>query len=138
MQERVSVKCGSKNVGVEISLLGFHAIIIIVARILVTEFIIPFYACTAPNDYMALNSILLFTVGQSVGDVVCTNLDIVDDMAIERDGEDVILSLSPVEPAVTVVTASSATVAIIENDNDGKHKMILIINELLDMRQGCI
>ena len=87
---------------------------------------------------MALNSILLFTVGQSVGDVVCTNLDIVDDMAIERDGEDVILSLLPVEPAVTVVTASSATVAIIENDNDGKHKMILIINELLDMRQGYI
>ena len=77
---------------------------------------------------------LLFTVGQSVGDVVCTNLDIVDDMAIERDGEDVILSLSPVEPAITVVTVSSATVAIIENDNDGK----IIINELLYVRQGCI
>jgi hypothetical protein len=68
---------------------------------------------------MALNSVLVFTEGQSVGDVVCTNLDIVDDRAIEREREDVILSLSPVEPAVTVVTASSATVAIIENNNDG-------------------
>ena len=63
---------------------------------------------------MAQNSMLVFTVGQSVGDVACINLDIVDDTAVERDGEDVILSLSPVEPAVTVVTASSATVAIMK------------------------
>ena len=83
-------------------------------------------ACTAPNDYMALNSMLVFTVGQSVGDMACTNLDIVDNMVVERDGEDVILSLSPVEPAVTVVTASSATVAIIENDNDGKLNIVLV------------
>ena len=81
---------------------------------------------TEPDDYVALNSMLVFTVGQSVGDVACTNLDIVDDTAVERDGEDIILSLSPVEPAVTVVTASSATVAIIENDNDGKLNIILV------------
>ena len=98
-----------------------------VAGILPTEFIIfSQSAHTAPDDYMALNSMLVFTVGQSVGDVACTNLDIVDDMAVERDGEDVILSLSPVEPAVTVVTASSATVAIIENDNDGKLNIVLV------------
>jgi hypothetical protein len=76
---------------------------------------------------MALNSLLVFTVGQSVGDVACTNLDIVDDAAVERDGEDVVLSLSPVEPAVTVVTASSATVAIIENDNDGELKQMIVL-----------
>lgn len=67
---------------------------------------------------------LLFTDGQSVGDVACTNLDIVDDRAVERDGEDVSISLSPDEPAITVVTASSATVSIIENDNDGKNKVL--------------
>jgi hypothetical protein len=82
---------------------------------------------TAPDDYRALDSVLVFTVGQSVGDVACTNLDIIDDTAIERDREDVILSLSPVEPAVTVVTASSATVAIIENDNDGEPEIVLVI-----------
>lgn len=87
-------------------------------------FLISHSACIAPDDYMALNAMLLFTEGQSVGDVACTDLDIVDDTAIERDGEDVYLSLSPVEPAVTVVTASSATVAIIENDNDGKNKVL--------------
>lgn len=79
---------------------------------------------------MALNSMLVFTEGQSVGDVACTNLDIVDDTAVERDGEDVILLLSPVEPAVTVVTASSATVAIIENDNDGKLNIVLVLCHL--------
>lgn len=84
------------------------------------NFLLSFY--TAPSDYMALNAQLVFTVGQSVGDVACTDLDIVDDRAVERDGEDINLTLSPVEPSVTVVTATSATVAIIENDNDGKPK----------------
>ena len=73
---------------------------------------------------------------QSVGDVTCTDLDIVDDRAVERDGKDVNLSLSPVEPAVTVVTASSATVAIIENDNDGKH--VLYCANLLTIAIVCL
>ena len=55
--------------------------------------------------------------------MACTDLGIVDDTAVERDGEDITLSLSPDEPAVTVVTATSATVAIIENDNDRKLKI---------------
>ena len=63
---------------------------------------------------------LVFTLGQTVGDMACASLDIVDDTAIERDGEYITLSLSPVEPAVTVVTASSAIVAITENNNDGR------------------
>ncbi len=74
---------------------------------------------------MALNSLIVFNEGQSIGDEACTDLDIVDDTAVEREREDVILSLSPVEPAVTVVTASSATVAIIENDNDGECEIVL-------------
>ena len=78
------------------------------------------YLHAAPNDYVALNTMLVFTLGQTAGDMACASLDIVDDTAIERDGEDITLSLSPVEPAVTVVTASSATVAITENNNDGR------------------
>ena len=69
---------------------------------------------------MALNARLVFTAGQSVGDVACAMLDIVDDTAVERDGETLSLSLSPDEPSVTVVTAVFATVEINENDNDGK------------------
>ena len=72
---------------------------------------------------MALNAILVFTSGQTVGDEACANLDIVDDTAVERDGEDIILLLSPVEPDVTVVTVSSTSVAINENNNDGKLKI---------------
>ena len=81
------------------------------------------FAHVAPNDYVALNAMLVFTSGQTVGDVACANLDIVNDTAVERDGEDIILLLSPVEPAVTVVTASSTSVVIDENNNDGKLKI---------------
>ena len=75
---------------------------------------------TAPGDYLALNARLEFTAGRSAGDVVCTQVDIVDDRVVDMNEEDLILSLSPVEPSVTVITAASATVTIIENDNDGK------------------
>ena len=76
---------------------------------------------------MALNARLVFTVGQSVGSIVCTTLDITDDRVVENNEENLSLFLSADEPSVTIVTAMSATVVITENDNDGN--VILVVKK---------
>ena len=73
----------------------------------------------APGDYTALNTQIEFTNGQSTGDVVCATLDIINDNVVENNEELLTLSLSADDPPVTTLTASSATIDIRENDNDG-------------------
>ena len=75
---------------------------------------------SAPGDYTPLNAQLHFSFGQMAGDVVCANLAIIDDNVVEEDEESLTLTLSAVNPSVTTITASVATVLIRENDNDGK------------------
>ena len=77
----------------------------------------------APGDYTALgvsNGQILFTSGQSAGAVECINLKVIDDNVIEIDEESLMFTISADDPAVTTITASTATIAIRENDNDGK------------------
>ena len=81
----------------------------------------------APGDYLALNARLVFTVGQSVGSIVCTRLNITDDRVVENNEENLSLFLSADEPSVTIVTAMSSTVVITQNDNDGN--VILVVNK---------
>ena len=76
---------------------------------------------TAPGDYSSLSAQVTFTVGQRAanGSVTCAQLDVVDDNVVEVNEESLSLSLSPDEPDVTTLAASTATVVIRENDNDG-------------------
>lgn len=58
-------------------------------------------------------------MGQSASAVLCASLEIIDDDVVEVNEESLILSLSANDPPVTRITASSATIVIRENDNDG-------------------
>lgn len=53
-------------------------------------------------------------MGQAAGSVVCAELDVVDDNVVEVDEETLSVSMSPDNPLVTTVTASSTTVTIKE------------------------
>ena len=75
--------------------------------------------CTAPGDYSALNTQIVFTNGQMTGDIVCATLDIIDDNVVEENEELLSLTLTADDPPVTTLTASSATIDIRENNNDG-------------------
>ena len=76
----------------------------------------------APGDYSALNTQLVFTNGQMTGDVLCVSLDIINDNVIENNEEFFNITLSADDPPVTILTATSATIDIRENDNDGNLK----------------
>ncbi len=76
----------------------------------------------APGDYSALNTQLVFTNGQMTGDVVCASLDIINDDIVENNEELLTVTLSADDPLVTTLTATSATIDIRENDNDGNLK----------------
>ena len=54
------------------------------------------------------------------GDIVCATLDIIDDNVVEENEELLSLTLTANDPPVTTLTASSATINIRENNNDGK------------------
>ena len=74
---------------------------------------------TAPGDYSALNTQLVFTAGQTAGAVVCESLDVIDDNVVEINEESLTLTMSGDDPSITTITASSTTIVIRENDNDG-------------------
>ena len=74
---------------------------------------------TALGDYSALNTQLVFTTGQITDALVCTSLDVIDDNVVEMNEESLTLLMSADDPSVTTITASSATIVIRENDNDG-------------------
>jgi hypothetical protein len=76
----------------------------------------------APGDYSALNTQLVFTNGQMTGDVVCASLDIINDNVVENNEELLTVTLSADDPPVTTLTATSATIDIRENDNDGNKR----------------
>lgn len=76
----------------------------------------------APGDYSALSTQLAFTSGQMTGDVVCASLNIVNDSVVENNEELLTVTLSADDPSVTTLTATSATIDIRENDNDGNLK----------------
>ena len=76
----------------------------------------------APGDYSALSTQLVFTSGQMTGDVVCASLNIVNDSVVENNEELLTVTLSADDPSVTTLTATSATIDIRENDNDGNLK----------------
>ena len=71
----------------------------------------------------------MFVGGQSVGAVVCANLDVIDDNVVEMNEESLTVTLMADDPPVTTVTASSATIVIRENDNDGKFSRKHIIQQ---------
>ena len=73
----------------------------------------------APGDYSALNAQLVFANGQMAGDVVCASLDIINDNVVENNEELLNVTLSADDPHVTTLTATSATIDIRENNNDG-------------------
>ena len=50
---------------------------------------------------------------------MCANLDIINDNVVEMNEESLTLTMSADDPSVTTITASSATIVIRENDNDG-------------------
>ena len=79
---------------------------------------------SAPGDYSALNTQLVFTDGQTTGALVCATLDIINDTVVEENEESLTLSLTADDPPVTTITASSATVVTRENDNDGNLKYL--------------
>ena len=62
-------------------------------------------------------------MGSSTGAVACTDLHVIDDNVVEDSQETIILTMTADNPHVTTTTAVSATVVIIENDNDGKSKV---------------
>ena len=53
------------------------------------------------------------------GAVVCATLDIINDNVVENEEELLTVTLSADDPPVTTLTATSATIDIRENDNDG-------------------
>ena len=61
---------------------------------------------------------------------MCASLEVIDDNVVEVNEESLILSLSANDPPVTRITASSCTVVIRENDNDGN----FIFYSLLQLR----
>ena len=79
---------------------------------------------TAPGDYSSLNTQLVFTTGQTAGAVVCASLDVIDDNVVEMNEESLTLTMSADDPSVTTITASSATITIRENDNDGMYMVL--------------
>jgi hypothetical protein len=56
------------------------------------------------------------------GDVVCASLEIINDNVVENNEELLTVTLSADNPLVTTLTATSATIDIRENDNDGNLK----------------
>ena len=66
----------------------------------------------------------MFTNGQMTGDVVCARLDIINDNVVENNEEFLTVNLSADDPPVTTLTATSATINIRENDNDGNKNKI--------------
>ena len=74
---------------------------------------------TALGDYSALNTQLVFTTGQIIDALVCTSFDVIDDNVVEMNEESLTLLMSADDSSVTTITASSATIVIRENDNDG-------------------
>ena len=53
------------------------------------------------------------------GDVVCASLDIINDNVVENNEEFFTVTLSADDPPVTTLTATSTTIDIRENYNDG-------------------
>ena len=53
------------------------------------------------------------------GAVVCASLDIVNDNVVENNEEFLTVTLSADDPRIATLTATSATIDIRENDNDG-------------------
>ena len=80
------------------------------------------FLSAAPGDYSTLNTQLVFTNGQMTGDVLCASLDIINDNVVENNEELFTVTLSADDPPVTTLTATSATIDIRENDNDGNLK----------------
>ena len=68
----------------------------------------------------------MFTNGQMTGAVVCASLNIINDNVVENEEELFMVTLSADDPPVTTLTATSATIDIRENDNDGnlKHRCL--------------
>ena len=58
------------------------------------------------------------------GDILCASLDIINDNVVENNEELLTVTLSADDPPVTTLTATSATIDIRENDNDGNLKHI--------------
>ena len=61
------------------------------------------------------------------GDVVCASLDIINDNVVENNEEFFTVTLSADDPPVTTLTATSATIDIRENDNDGNKTRCMAI-----------
>ena len=59
------------------------------------------------------------------GDILCASLDIINDNVVENNEELLTVTLSADDPPVTTLTATSATIDIRENDNDGNLKHII-------------
>ena len=61
------------------------------------------------------------------GDILCASLDIINDNVVENNEELLTVTLSADDPPVTTLTATSATIDIRENDNDGNLKYNIIL-----------
>ena len=67
---------------------------------------------------------------------MCSDIDVIDDDVVEENEESFTVTLSADDPSVTTVTASSATIDIRENDNDGKLKFLLFAMVLYTLMTG--
>ena len=91
------------------------------------RFIIIVHICAhvAPNDYISRDAQIVFVPGQSATNnfLACGTIDIIDDNVVEEDVEFLNFSISEDDPPrpITIITASSATIVITEDDNDGSY-----------------
>ena len=82
-----------------------------------------FHTVAAPNDYVAIDDVVMFGPSDMLSSTDCVPLTIISDSVVELN-ENFSLLLTSEDPAVNVAPGQEATITIL--DDDGKLTFIII------------
>ena len=93
---------------------------------LYTMYDLIWYYSTAPMDFTAFtNRSLMFTAGSQMGDMVCTNIEIINDDVLEANMEQFFADIT--SSAADIVCGRERATIIILETNDGSKRVAKMI-----------